>query len=136
MTEALKGEAENLNRALAAVTMHCPRGSSSKNLFTGLDDVELAARDAITHRANSLLWHVWMLNAQLQGAHKLVNRDVGTMLSIRSRDPGFATRLGRRLSYLLEDILFSGISLVDYSCRLLAHLFALKMNDKMVRRFE
>ena len=92
--------------------------------WTGLSERSLAARKALNYRARAVAWHVIRLEAERDQALKELNRDLASAIEL-TYDPAFAMRVQMDLSYLLDDLVFNAVSLLDYLGWFLASLLGL-----------
>lgn len=109
-------------RASGRLTARMLRSPESKNMWTGLTKAQMNARDSMDHRARALFWHVRILEARFRNLVESSNKDFEAVTRAES-SPMHGIHAHIELSYMLDDVVFNAVALLDHTCALLPCLF-------------
>jgi len=114
----LNSDIEALQASLMSLTIDLPKPCDR---LTGLSDAGLAARDAVLYRAAALAWHTEVLVSGCGDFCNAVESDLALALSLGDA-PNPVWDAQRTFSFLLDDVVFNAMSLLDYASALAAEV--------------
>lgn len=120
--ESINVEAGRVQAAYMRLTGAMPNPGGQR--WTGLSDSAIRARDAIGYRTGAVVWHILGVRHAAMEWNKRANAGVIATLELAG-DPSFMMDAQRTITFLLDDLVFNAVSLLDYTGRLLACVIGL-----------